>query len=51
MWNALPHDMNLFTAISDHLASVAALNKLVEETRESDRKKVKMAVKLRRLLA
>ncbi|KAF8519647.1 hypothetical protein BU17DRAFT_89814 [Hysterangium stoloniferum] len=42
-WNSLTCDANLFTAISGHLDSVAALKKLVEETRESDHEKVKLA--------
>ncbi|KAF8511938.1 hypothetical protein BU17DRAFT_96709 [Hysterangium stoloniferum] len=42
-WNSLACDANLFTAISGRLDSVAALKKLAEETRESDREKVKLA--------
>ncbi|KAF8524942.1 hypothetical protein BU17DRAFT_84523 [Hysterangium stoloniferum] len=45
MHNSLTRDANLFTAISGCLDSVAALKKLVEETRESDHKKVKLAAK------
>ncbi|KAF8526620.1 hypothetical protein BU17DRAFT_82776 [Hysterangium stoloniferum] len=41
--NSLTRDANLFTAISGCLDSVAALKKLVEETRESDCEKVKLA--------
>ncbi|KAF8515838.1 hypothetical protein BU17DRAFT_67761 [Hysterangium stoloniferum] len=44
-WNSLTRDANLFTAISGHLDSVAALKKLAEETRESDHEKVKLAAK------
>ncbi|KAF8529606.1 hypothetical protein BU17DRAFT_79628 [Hysterangium stoloniferum] len=40
--NSLTRDAGLFTAISGHLDSVAALKKLVEETRESDHEKVKL---------
>ncbi|KAF8522480.1 hypothetical protein BU17DRAFT_87115 [Hysterangium stoloniferum] len=43
--NSLACDADLFTAISGHLDSVAALKKLVEETRESDHEKVKLAAK------
>ncbi|KAF8511344.1 hypothetical protein BU17DRAFT_97306 [Hysterangium stoloniferum] len=41
--NSLARDAGLFTAISGRLDSVAALKKLAEETRESDREKVKLA--------
>ncbi|KAF8515601.1 hypothetical protein BU17DRAFT_67824 [Hysterangium stoloniferum] len=41
--NYLARDADLFTTISGHLDSVAALKEMEEETRESDHKKVKLA--------